>query len=161
VEETTRSRRTRRTILTRRNRREMKTGRRHLPRKENLMRRRSRDVPGIGASTTWRGATTGRALPTWQQAHQPANQRPQLSCSPSRLGNRPQPRVASPHGQHGLQYGSRLTGQTRMETIDNALVSFHGGGKLKQGTSNYDLPFSSTVPIHPVLDPHQVGGNLP
>jgi hypothetical protein len=58
VEETTRNRRTRRTTLTRRNRREMKTGRRHLPRKENLMRKRSRDVPGIGASTTWHGAIT-------------------------------------------------------------------------------------------------------
>jgi hypothetical protein len=48
-----------------------------------------------------------------------------------------------------------------METMDNILVSFHGGGKLKQGTSNHDLPFSSTVPNHPVLPPHQVGGNLP
>ncbi len=58
VEETNRNRRTTRTTLTRRNRREMKTGRRHLPSKENLTRKRSRDVTGIGASTTWRGATT-------------------------------------------------------------------------------------------------------
>jgi hypothetical protein len=48
-----------------------------------------------------------------------------------------------------------------METMDDVLVSFHGEGKLKQGTSNHDLPFSSTVPNHPVLAPHQVGGNLP
>jgi hypothetical protein len=48
-----------------------------------------------------------------------------------------------------------------METMDNVLVSFHGRGRLKQGTSNHDLPFSSTVPNHPVLAPHQVGGNLP
>jgi hypothetical protein len=52
VEETTGNRRTRRTLLTRKSRREMRTGRRHLPRKEKLARRRSRDVPGIGASTT-------------------------------------------------------------------------------------------------------------
>jgi hypothetical protein len=31
---------------------------RHLPRREKLMRRRSRDIPGFGASTTWRGVTT-------------------------------------------------------------------------------------------------------
>jgi hypothetical protein len=43
--------RTRRTTLTRKSRRKMRTGRRHLPRKEKLTRRRSRDVPGIGAST--------------------------------------------------------------------------------------------------------------
>jgi hypothetical protein len=38
-----------------------KTGRRYLPRKEKLMRRRSRDVPGIGASTTWHGTTTRKS----------------------------------------------------------------------------------------------------
>jgi hypothetical protein len=58
VEETTRKKRTRRTTLTRRSRREMRTGRRHLPKKEKLTRRRSRDVPGVGASITWHGATT-------------------------------------------------------------------------------------------------------
>jgi hypothetical protein len=35
-----------------------------------------------------------------------------------------------------------------METMDNVLVSFHGGGKLKQGTSNHDLPYS---PIFPTI----------
>jgi hypothetical protein len=54
-----------------------------------------------------------------------------------------------------------MTSQTRMETMDNVLVSFHGGGKLKQGTSHHDLPFHSISPNHPVLAPHQVGGNLP
>jgi hypothetical protein len=48
-----------------------------------------------------------------------------------------------------------------METMDNILVSFHGEGKLKQGTPIHDLLFHSTVPNHPVLDPHQIGGNLP
>ncbi len=61
VEEITGNRRARRTTLTRRNRREMKTGRRHLPRKVKLMRKRSRDVPGIGASTTWHRATTRKS----------------------------------------------------------------------------------------------------
>ncbi len=63
VEEITRNRRTRRTRLTRRSRsrRQMRTGRRHLPRKEKLTRRRSRDVPGVGASTTWRGAITKKS----------------------------------------------------------------------------------------------------
>jgi hypothetical protein len=58
VEGTTGNRRTRRTTLTRRNRKEIKTERRHLPRKENLMKRKSRDVPGIGANTTWHGPST-------------------------------------------------------------------------------------------------------
>jgi hypothetical protein len=71
------------------------------------------------------------------------------------------PRVASPHGQHGLQHGQRLTGQTRMETMDDVLVRFHGGGKLKQGTSNHDLPYSPIIPNHHVLAPHQVGQCLP
>jgi hypothetical protein len=33
----------------------MRTGRRHLPRKEKLIRKGSRDVPGVGANTTWHG----------------------------------------------------------------------------------------------------------
>jgi hypothetical protein len=37
-----------------------------------------------------------------------------------------------------------------METMDKVLVSFHGGGKLKQGTSHHDLPFHSVSPNHPV-----------
>jgi hypothetical protein len=61
VEETTGNRRTRRTTLTRESKREMRTGRRHLPRKEKLTRKRSRDVPGIGASTTWHGAITRKS----------------------------------------------------------------------------------------------------
>ncbi len=61
VEETTGNRRTRRTTLTRKSKREMRTGRRHLPRKEKLTRKRSRDVPGIGASTTWCGAITRKS----------------------------------------------------------------------------------------------------
>jgi hypothetical protein len=61
VEEISRTRRTRRTMLTRKSRRKMRTGRRHLPRKEKLMRRRSRDVPGIGESTTWHGAVTRKS----------------------------------------------------------------------------------------------------
>jgi hypothetical protein len=36
----------------------MRTGRRHLPRKDKLTRKRSRDVPGVGASTTRHGAIT-------------------------------------------------------------------------------------------------------
>jgi hypothetical protein len=55
------NRRTRRTTPTRRNRRETKTGRRHLPRKGKHMKRRSRDVPGIGANTTWHGVTTRKS----------------------------------------------------------------------------------------------------
>ncbi len=39
----------------------MRTGRKHLPRKEKLTRRMSRDIPGIGASTTWCGATTRKS----------------------------------------------------------------------------------------------------
>jgi hypothetical protein len=61
VEGITGNRRTRRTIPTGRNRKEMKTGRRHLPRKENLMKRKSRDIPGVGANTTWRGVTTRKS----------------------------------------------------------------------------------------------------
>jgi hypothetical protein len=60
VEETTGNRRARRTTPTRRNRRETKTGRRHLPRKGKRMKRKSRDVPGISANTTWRGGTMRR-----------------------------------------------------------------------------------------------------
>jgi hypothetical protein len=48
-----------------------------------------------------------------------------------------------------------------METMDDVLVSFHGGGKLKQGTSNHDLPYSAIFPNYPVLAPHQAGGSLP
>jgi hypothetical protein len=47
-----------------------------------------------------------------------------------------------------------MTSQTHMETMDDVLVSFHGGGKLKQGTSNHDLTFHSISPNHPVLAPH-------
>ncbi len=43
----------------------MRTGRRHLPRKEKLTRRRSRDIPGIGASTTWRGEITRNQTADW------------------------------------------------------------------------------------------------
>jgi hypothetical protein len=57
VEGITGNRETRKTTLTRRNRREMKTGRRHLPRKRKRMKRKSRDAPGVGANTTWRGET--------------------------------------------------------------------------------------------------------
>jgi hypothetical protein len=35
-----------------------------------------------------------------------------------------------------------------METREDVLVSFHGGGKLKQGTSNHDLPYA---PIFPTI----------
>jgi hypothetical protein len=34
-----------------------------------------------------------------------------------------------------------------METTDNLPVSFHGGGKLKQGTSSHDLPYTHFPPI--------------
>ncbi len=61
VDETTGNRRTRRTTLTRKSRREMRTGRRLLPRKEKLTRKRSRDPPGVGASTTWHGAITRKS----------------------------------------------------------------------------------------------------
>jgi hypothetical protein len=61
VEGITGNRRTRRTTPTKRNRRETKTGRRHLPRKGKRMKRRSRDVPGIGANTTWHGETTRKS----------------------------------------------------------------------------------------------------
>ena len=40
----------------------MRTGRRHLPRKEKLMKRKSRDIPGIGANTTWHGVTTRKSF---------------------------------------------------------------------------------------------------
>ncbi len=58
VEEITRNRRARITMLTRKSRRKMRTGRRHLPRKKKLTRRRSRDVPCVGASTALHGETT-------------------------------------------------------------------------------------------------------
>jgi hypothetical protein len=61
VEETTGNRRTRRIMLTRKSRREMRTGRRHLPRNEKLTKRRSRDIPGVGASTTLHGAITRKS----------------------------------------------------------------------------------------------------
>jgi hypothetical protein len=48
-----------------------------------------------------------------------------------------------------------------METMDNVLASFHGGGKIKQGTSSPDLPHAPIFPNNPVLAPHQVGGSLP
>jgi hypothetical protein len=38
-----------------------------------------------------------------------------------------------------------------METMDDILVSVHGGGKLTQGTSNPDLPYAPIFPNHPVL----------
>ncbi len=69
--------------------------------------------------------------------------------------------MASPHGQHGLQYGQLLTGQTCIETVDNVLVSFHGGCKLKHGTSSPDFPHDPIIPNNPVLAPHQVGRSLP
>jgi hypothetical protein len=52
------NRRTRRTMLTGESRRRMRIGRRLLQRRKKLVRRRSRDVHGIGATTTWHGATT-------------------------------------------------------------------------------------------------------
>jgi hypothetical protein len=33
-----------------------------------------------------------------------------------------------------------------METMNKVLVSFHGGGKLKQGTSSPDLPHALVFP---------------
>ncbi len=45
-------------MLTRKSRRKARIGRRHLPRREKVTRRRSMDVPGIGAGTIWGGATT-------------------------------------------------------------------------------------------------------
>jgi hypothetical protein len=45
-------------VLTRNSRRRMRTGRRPLPRREKLTRRKSRDAPGVGASTTWCGSVT-------------------------------------------------------------------------------------------------------
>jgi hypothetical protein len=47
-----------------------------------------------------------------------------------------------------------------METMDNLLASFHGGGKLKQVTPSPYLPYASIFPNYPVLAPHQVGGSL-
>jgi hypothetical protein len=51
-------RRTRRTTLTKKSTRKMRIGRRPLKMREKLTRRRSRDVSGVGASTTWRKETT-------------------------------------------------------------------------------------------------------
>jgi hypothetical protein len=48
-----------------------------------------------------------------------------------------------------------------METMDNVLVSFHGRGKLIQGTSSPNLPHTPIFPNNPVLASHQVGGSLP
>jgi hypothetical protein len=48
-----------------------------------------------------------------------------------------------------------------MEIVDNLLVSFHGRGKLKQGTLSPDLPHAPIFPNNPVLAPHQVGGSFP
>jgi hypothetical protein len=48
-----------------------------------------------------------------------------------------------------------------METVDKLLGSFHGGGKLKQGTSSPDLPHAPIFPNNLVLAPHQAGGSLP
>ncbi len=45
--------------------------------------------------------------------------------------------------------------------MNDILVSFHGGGKLKQGTPNLDLPYSPIFPNHHVLASHQAGGGLP
>jgi hypothetical protein len=53
-----------------------------------------------------------------------------------------------------------MTGQTRMKTIDDVLVSFHGGGKLKQGTSSPNFPYAPVFPNNPVLAPQQVRGSL-
>jgi hypothetical protein len=69
--------------------------------------------------------------------------------------------ILNPEWQALMANMARNTGQTRMETMDNLLVSFHGGGKLIQGTSRPDLPYTSIFPNHPVLAPHQVGGSLP
>ncbi len=107
------------------------------------------------------GKPQGRKLPTRQGPHQPTEKRHQPSCSPSRLCNHPQLQVASLDGQYAPQPGRRLTGQTHMETMVDLLVSFHGRGKLKQGTSSPDLPYAPIFLSHPVLVPHQVGGSLP
>jgi hypothetical protein len=69
--------------------------------------------------------------------------------------------VAGSDGQYGLQHGQQLTGQTRMETMGNLMVSFHGGGKLKKDTSDPDLPYAHIFPNHCILTPHQVGTSLP
>jgi hypothetical protein len=160
VEGITGNRRTRRTTPTRRNGKKMKTGRRHLPRKEKLTKRKSRNVPGVGANTTWRGVTTRKSsadsatsTPTSKPA---ASTKLQLK-PPWQPFSTPSDKPSWPTWP---QHGQRLTGQTRMETMGDVLVSFHCRGKLKQGTSNHDLPFHYTVPNHPVLAPHQVGGNL-
>jgi hypothetical protein len=54
----TRKRRRRSTTLTRESRRRMRIGRGPLPRREMGTKRRSNNSPGVGASTTWCGATT-------------------------------------------------------------------------------------------------------
>jgi hypothetical protein len=60
-----------------------------------------------------------------------------------------------------MQPGQRLTGQTHMETMDNILISFHGGSKLKQDTSSPNLPHASIFPNNSVLAPHQVRRSIP
>ncbi len=144
-------------MLTRENRRRMRIGRRPLQRRKKLTRRKWRGAPGIGASTTWRGAITRK---------QTANLAKSAWRSRTTASTKSQPRLpwqpsSSLHGRYGMQHGWWLTGQTCMETMDNVLVSFHGRGKLKQGTSSPDLPHAPIFPNNPVLAPHQVGGSLP
>jgi hypothetical protein len=118
VEEITRKRRTRRTMLTRKSRRKMRTGRRHLPRNEKLTRRRSMGVPGVGVSTIWRGETTRnqtadltktaptnrtaavtklRPKPPWQPSSTPSG-KPSLPTWPATWPMNDWP---DPHGNHG------------------------------------------------------------
>ncbi len=48
-----------------------------------------------------------------------------------------------------------------METMDNILVSFHGGGKFEQGASSPDLPHAPIFPNNHVLALHKVGRRIP
>jgi hypothetical protein len=113
---------TQRTTLTRKSRRKMRTGRRHLPRKEKLTRRRSRDVPGVNASTKWRGSTTRKSsthlamsAPTSKPAASTKSQpKPPQKPSSTPSGNSSWPTWPAtwpttdwpdPHGNHGQRSG--------------------------------------------------------
>ncbi len=122
VEGITGNRRTRRTTPPRRNRRETKLGRRHLPRKGKRMKRRSRDVSGVGENITWHGETTrkssansARSAPTSKPVASTKLQ-PKLSWQPSSTPSGkpswptwpttwPMTDWPDPHGKHGQRSG--------------------------------------------------------
>jgi hypothetical protein len=106
------------------------------------------------------GQPQGRRLMNWQRAHQSTKQWAQPSRGPGHLSNHIKLEWQALMASMACN-SQQFTFQTRMETMDNVLVSFNGKGKFEQVTSSPNLPYATFLHNKHGLALHQISGGLP